>query len=53
MNEKYSSIVTGNMNMNLLFFNLKNSNVKTGKAANNENNEWNLWGTFCKNQTEY
>ena len=22
------------------------------KTANNENGEWNLWGTFCKNQRE-
>ena len=53
MNEKYSSIVIEIMNMNLLFLNLKNSNVKTGKAANNENYERNLWGTICKNPKEY
>ena len=39
MNGKYSKVVTENLNINILFFNLKKSNGNTGGTANNENNE--------------
>ena len=36
MNEKFSKIVTENMNIIFLLFNLKNSNNNTGETDNNE-----------------